>query len=134
MTIDYQAKELTFVANGYDPPDAMQNLAKMVMALADDNPKPRVLAPAAQWGVILNKETEDLNPGVSIKEVLADSAAAKAGLKPGDRILTMDGRWTDSLADAYLAAEKVKPGTAAKVVIQRVGKEIEVTVKPRPGF
>jgi len=134
MTLDYQARELTFVANGFEPPDAMQNLTKMVMALADENPKPITLAPAAQWGMRLAKEKDDVKPGISIKEVLPESAAAQAGVKPGDRMLTLDGRWTDTLADAFLASEKVKPGTAARVVIQRAGKEIEITVKPRSGL
>ena len=47
---------------------------------------------------------------MTIKEVLPGSPAAAAGLKVGDRLLTLDGRWTDSLADLYTAAGYVKPG------------------------
>ena len=106
-----------------------------VMALAEDRPPRRkILRPAAQWGLVLHKDDKDEEAGVTIKEVLPGSAAAAAGLQAGDRLLTLDGRWTDTLADAYLATSYVKPGTAAKVVIKRNGREREQTVKPRPGL
>lgn len=135
MTLDYQAKELTFVPNGYDPPDAMEALMETVMALVDDKPaKPKVLAPAGQWGLLLDKEEDDEESGVTINDVLPGSAAAAAGLKAGDRLLTLDGRWTDTLADTYQAAGRIKPGMTAKVHVKREGKEVELTVKPQPGL
>jgi Aspartyl protease/PDZ domain len=134
MTLDYQAKELTFVPNGYEPPDALEAMMKSMMALTSDDGKPKVLAPAAQWGIVLDKKEKDEEAGVTIKEVRAGSAADQAGLKAGDRLLTLDGRWTDSVADTYLAAGYVKPGAAAKVSIKRGSKEIDLIVKPRAGF
>jgi hypothetical protein len=134
MTLDYQAKQLTFVPNGFDPPDVLQALMAAVMALAEDSPKPKVLAPAAQWGLVLQKKDGDDQAGVTIQEVLTLSAAAQAGLKIGDRLLTLDGRWTDTLADAYRAAGHVKPGNAAKVTIKRESKELILTVQPRSGL
>ena len=65
---------------------------------------------------------------------MPDSAAAKAGLKTGDRLLTLDDRWTDSLADCYLAASYVMPGTEAIVKIKRNREELELTVKPYIGI
>ncbi len=134
MTLDYQAKKLTFVPNGYDPPDALESLTKAVMSLMEDNPKPKVLAPAGQWGLVLDKGKDDQEAGVRVREVLAGSAAAAAGLKAGDRLLTLDGRWTDSVADAYFAAGRVKPGTSAQVVLRRDGKDVTLTLKPRTGL
>jgi predicted metalloprotease with PDZ domain len=135
MTLNYQAKELTFVPNGFDPPDVMQEVTASVMALLNDKqPKAKVLAPAAQWGIVATKESKDEDAGVVVKEVYADSAAAKAGLKAGDRILTLDGRWTDSLRDLYDAAAYIKAGTAAKAVVLRDGKEKELTIKPVAGL
>jgi membrane-associated protease RseP (regulator of RpoE activity) len=135
MTIDYQAKQLTFVPNGFKPPDVMQGLITSVMAMADDKPvKPTVLAPAGQWGLVVHKDTGDDEAGVTIDEVLPGSAGAQAGLKAGDRLLTLDGRWTDTLADTYLAASYVKAGTATKVVVQRGKEEISLTVTPRAGL
>jgi hypothetical protein len=134
MTLDYQAQRLTFVPNGFNPPDALQAIMAAVMTLADDNPKPKVLAPGAQWGLVLEKKDSDDQPGVTIREVLVGSAAEKGGLQAGDRLLTLDGRWTDSTADAYLASGHVKPGVGVKVTIQRGSKEMALTVEPRFGL
>jgi hypothetical protein len=135
MTINYKDKELTFVPNGYDPPDVMMAVTASIMGMmGEKNPKAKVLAPAAQWGFSATKEEKDEDAGVVVKDVFADSAAAKAGLKAGDRLLTLDGRWTDSLRDLYEAAGYVKAGTAAKVTVLRDGKEKELTIKPGAGL
>jgi hypothetical protein len=135
MTLDYQAKEMTFVPNGFNPPDVMASLMTTIMAMMNDKqPPPKILAPAAQWGLVVTKKADDDEPGVTIKEVRSGSAAAAAGLKAGDRLLTLDGRWTDTVADTYTAAGFVKPGQAAKVVVKRGDKEIEVAVKPVSGI
>jgi hypothetical protein len=132
MTIDYQAKTLTFVPNGYQPADTMK---KMMASLMDrGKPVTRVLAPAAQWGFRVHKDARDEEAGVTIKEVLTGSAAAAAGLQPDDRLLTLDDRWTDSVAECYDAAGRVKAGTAVKVSVKRKGKEMILTVKPASGF
>jgi hypothetical protein len=135
MTIDYQAKQLTFVPNGYEPPDVMKAMMDTVMALAGDKPRPpTVLTPAAQWGVLLRKDEKDSEEGITIDKVLPGSAAAQAGLQASDRLLTLDGRWTDSLADAYRAAGLVKPGQSVPVMVRRAGREVELAVKPQFGL
>jgi hypothetical protein len=131
MTLDYQAKTLTFVPSGFVPPDVMQG---MILALTGGDPGPRILAPASQWGVRAHKGAEDEEPGVAIKEVLPGSAGAAGGLKVGDRLLTVDGRWTDTLADLYTALSHIKPGSTVKVMVQRDGKEVELKVKPTSGL
>ena len=65
---------------------------------------------------------------------LPGSAAAEGGLKAGDRLLTLDGRWTDSVADLYSAAGYVKPGATVPVRVKRGGKELELKVKPVSGL
>jgi len=135
MTIDYQAQRLTFVPNGYEPPDVMRAIMDTVMAMAGDKPRPpKVLTSAAQWGMLLHKDDNDTEEGITIQAVLPQSAAIQAGLQAGDRLLTLDSRWTDSLADAYQAAGQVKPGTSAKVTVRRAGRELDLTVRPRPGL
>jgi hypothetical protein len=134
-TIDYQAKEMTFLPNGYDPPDAMEAMMATVMGLMmRDKPAPRVLTASASWGMVVAKDDGDEEAGVTIKKVLPGGPAAAAGLKAGDRLLTLDGRWTDSVADCYAAAARVKPGTAAEVQIQRSGKDEKRTVTPTSGL
>jgi hypothetical protein len=130
MTLDYQTKEMTFVPNGFEPSDIMQTL--VVALLSGDAPEKKVLAPAGLWGMVVEKNDEE--PGIVVKEVMPRSPAAEAGLKPGDRLLTLDDRWTDTVADCYTAAGYVKPGAATPVVIKRQGKEMELTVIPRTGL
>lgn len=132
MTLDYEAKTMTFTPNGFEPPDVMQAL--MTMLTVRDKPAKRVIAPAAQWGIVVEKAAGDDNAGVTIKEVLPGSASATAGLKAGDRLLSLDGRWTDTVNECYGAAATVKAGTAVKVVIKRGDKEMELTVKPAAGL
>ena len=89
-----------------------------------------MLAPAGQWGLRAEKDGKDEEAGVTVREVLPGGAAAAAGLKAGDRLLTIDGRWTDSVADLYEAAGRIKPGTTVKVTVKRAGKEVEPKVTP----
>jgi hypothetical protein len=135
MTVDYAAKEMTFVPSGYKPGDVMQDLMQTVMgSFGSSKPQPRVAAPAALWGLELAKAGKDEDEGVDVQSVFTGSAAADAGLKAGDRVLTIDGRWTDSLPDAYLAASFVRPGKKAEVVVKRDGKEVRLTVSPKLGL
>ncbi len=135
--IDYQAKQLTFTPNGYQPADVMQALMAALTGQAGKGKAgsaPRVLTPAAQWGLRVEKPDGDAEPGVNVAEVFAGSAAAMAGVKPGDRLLTLDGRWTDTVTDCYAAAEGVKPGQPAEIQLRRGGKEVKLTVAPAAGL
>ena len=135
MTIDYQKKELTFTPNGHEPPDAMEAMMATVMALmARDKPPTKVLSASGQWGLIVDKSEDDEDAGVSVKKVMPNSAAEKAGLKAGDRLLTLDDRWTDSIPDCYEAAAAVKAGNIVKLKIQRDKKELEIPITPTPGL
>ncbi|HYV38414.1 MAG TPA: PDZ domain-containing protein [Gemmataceae bacterium] len=131
MTIDYQAKEMTFVPSDFTPPDMMKSVMAM---LTNPSPAKKVVAPAGQWGFSVTKDAKDTDAGVSVKEVFAGGAAAAAGLKAGDRLLTLDGRWTDTVADCYQAASAVRPGMTARLVVLREGKEVELTVKVATGL
>jgi hypothetical protein len=139
MVIDYQAKTMTLTPNGYKPPDAMKAMNEVLMgafagALSGKPPPLRVLAPAAQWGLLAGKEAGDEEAGVDVKSVVPGGPAAAAGLKRGDRLLTLDGRWTDSLADLYEAAGFVKPGVTVEVRVGRGGKEVTLRVTPGKGM
>jgi len=129
-TLDYQAKTMTFVPNGYEPPNVMEAMMKSL--LATDGPT--VLAPSATWGFSAAKGSDADAAGVTITAVRPDSAVAKAGLKVGDRLLTLDGRWTDTLVDLYAAAAAVKPGTKAVLKVQRDGKELKLEATPAAGL
>jgi hypothetical protein len=135
MTLDYQARTLTFVPNGHKPGDVTRSMEATLMRMLAGGPAaPKVLAPAGQWGLKAGKRAGDEEAGVTIREVLPGSAAAAAGLAVGDRLLTIDGRWTDSLEDLYAITAEIKPGSAVPVVVRRDGKEVELKVKPVQGL
>lgn len=137
MTVDYEKKELTLVPNGLVPGDTMAAMQAKLMASLNgpkEKPEPAVLAPLGVWGFAVDKGEKDEGPGVTVTEVLAQSAAADGGLKAGDRLLTLDGRWTDSLGDTFYAASKVPPGKRAVLVVARGGKELKLSVTPAKGL
>jgi len=132
MTLDYQAKTMTFIPTNYQPKDMLENVMKILMAGPGNDAK--VLAPAVLLGLRVSKGKDDANPGVTIKTVFADSPASQAGFREGDRMLVLDDRWTDSPADCYAAAARLNPGTPVRALVLREGKERELTLHVRPGF
>lgn len=129
MTLDYQAKTMTFVPNGYKPGNVMQS---MMTAMLSGSGGPKVLSPQVQLGIVAKKG--DTESGLTITRVLKGSPADKAGLKVGDVMLTLDDRWTDSMEDLFRAAGHLKPGTTTSVKISRDGKETKVTITPTAGL
>ena len=135
MTIDYQKSEMTLVPNGFVPGDTMQAMMdKLLGASGGKKPDPLVVAPAAVWGFAVDKDKDDEAAGVKVTEVLAKGSAASGGLKAGDRLLTLDGRWTDSVSDTFIAASAVKPGKTVTLVVLRDGKEVKLSVTPGKGL
>ena len=51
-----------------------------------------------------------------------------------DRLLTLDRRWTDSVADCYYAASRVRPGETASATVRRAGKELTLKIKANAGL
>jgi PDZ domain/Aspartyl protease len=133
-TLDYQAKTMTLVPSGFKPPDVLQSMQQTMMAMLSAEQAPVVLSSPSVWGMTVEKKKGDEEAGVTVTKVLAGGPAAAAGLKEGDRLLTVDGRWTDSVADTFTAAAAVKPGSEAPVVVQRDGKETTLKVKPLAGL
>ena len=72
--------------------------------------------------------------GVRVVDVASGSPAEDAGLKPGDLLTALDGRWTTSVADAYLAAATLAPGRPIEAKIVRDQSERTLTVTPQDGF
>ena len=133
LTIDYQTKQMTFSPVDFTVKDLMKDLPERMSGTKVA--KSIVLAPKAIWGLSLGEPEGGLaSSGVPIKTVLEGSPAAIAGLKVGDVVTTLDGRWTNSMADIYAAAAGVNPGKAASVVVLRDGKPLTVVVTPREGI
>jgi hypothetical protein len=133
-TIDYQAKTMTFVPNSYKPVDMMTRMLNLTMAPRAERERAKVLAPGGLLGIRVAKEADDEEDGVKVAEVFEDSAAAAAGLKAGDRLLKLDGRWTDSVADCYFAASRLQAGTRVSAEILREGKSQRLELQIRAGI
>jgi serine protease Do len=67
--------------------------------------------------------------GVLISDVVPESPAGKAGLKPGDILLEFEGKKTDGPADLQRAVGLASPGQATKVKVWRDGSERTLEVK-----
>ena len=74
----------------------------------------------------------DSNPPALVGEVVANSAAARAGMKAGDRILSIDGKPVATFVDLQ-AIVSAAPGRTLAVRVQRDGTEttLPATVEAR---
>jgi serine protease Do len=87
-------------------------------------------------GVQIQKVTPELAESFGLKEetgalvadVVADSPAAKAGLKTGDIIIAFNGRPVDEMNDLPRMVAAVPPGEKVTVTFLRDGREKRVTV------
>ncbi len=133
-TVDYQKKELLLSPRDYKPGNYIEDLTKSLSAAGENAGQAKVVGPAGLWGFTLAKTKADDEPGVAVGEVYEGTPAAAAGLKVGDRVLTIDGRWTDTLGDAHVAVSLVKPGRKADVTLTRDGKPMTLSITPVVGY
>lgn len=66
--------------------------------------------------------------GTYILEVEEGSGAQAAGLKPGDYLVSVDGKSVEKSSDLKAAIEEHSVGDTLKLVIERDGEEIEMNV------
>jgi serine protease Do len=78
-------------------------------------------------GIVPDQDTA--GPGWLIAAVMPEGAAAKAGMKDADRILSVDGKTITGLSDYYKATEKKKAGDVVAVVVRRGAEELTLQVE-----
>lgn len=78
---------------------------------------------------------DDSGPGALVPKVRPDSPAAKAGLRPGDRITTVNGEAVASAKALGATLRKVKAGEVLKLTADRDGwqRAFSLTAVPAPG-
>ncbi len=131
-TIDYKTRTMTFDPIDYEVRNLFKDLPDRLMG--SRKARRRIVAPAGLWGMEPGKPSSDLAvPGVMVDRVLAGSAAERGGLRGGDLITQIDGRWTTSTTDIFEAARGVDPGHPADVVVIRAGAEKTLSIRPDPG-
>lgn len=131
-TIDYQVNEMTFEPVDFEVRDLMKDLPDRLAG--PKTARRSVTAPGGLWGLRLGPVEGGLSsPGTPIAEVFDDSPAQAAGLKPGDVLTTIDGRWTTSRDDVYEAAATIPPGRSVSVGVLRDGQERVIELRPADG-
>ncbi|WHQ74865.1 serine endoprotease DegP [Pantoea sp. Lij88] len=71
----------------------------------------------------------DAQRGAFVSQVLPDSAAAKAGIKAGDVIVSMNGKPLSSFASLRAEVGSLPVGTTLKLGLLRDGKPVDVSVQ-----
>jgi serine protease DegQ len=67
--------------------------------------------------------------GALIAGVLQDGPAARAGIRPGDVLQSVNGKEVNSSSDLLETISAVPPGETAKLGILRQGTRLELNVK-----
>jgi len=82
----------------------------------------------------LGVSVEDRGSGVTIAGLERGGPAARAGLRPGDMVVAVNGEHIDSARGLVRAIAAVPPGDNARVTVRRQGREMDfpVTVGRRP--
>jgi hypothetical protein len=110
--------------------NALGSLAKVAAVLIGKQPED-ALAPRGFLGLEL---AEDKTAGaVRIAGVLADSAAAKAGVRVGDRLIRVESRKIKDLASARAAVAEVKVGDRVDLVLRHEQEDDDTTVTVTAG-
>jgi membrane-associated protease RseP (regulator of RpoE activity) len=133
-TIDYQTQKLTFVPSDFRPANMMDEMSKIITASLKNPDRESVIAPKSLLGLRVSKKANDVEDGVTVEHVFPGSPAAKAGLKAGDRLLSIDNRWTDQINDCFEAVRTLRPGETAAINILRDGKKQTLKATVAAGF
>jgi len=104
--------------------DLMVGLVKMLTFISGLKPAP----PPVPRG-FLGVEFEQREKEVAIKTVLTGSPAADAGLKAGDRVISIDGKEIENVDDVRKATRTLAIGSEPKIEVRRGEEKIEAKVK-----
>ena len=130
--VDAVAKELVSWLAGRSEPLAVSIAAKAPAAPSAapaPGPGDAAAAPPARrvsFGTMPDFSFE--GPGVKVEAVVPGSPAEKAGVKPGDVVLALDGKPVASLRDFSEKLKGMSPGQVVKATLRREGKELELPV------
>jgi hypothetical protein len=152
MEFDPTKDRMTWTRIDYQPRDPfVPRLVKGKKAEAPpaDVQAMQMLGPMMKFAAVLvGKQPEDeLHPrgflGIEVKEetgqvrvvdVLADSPAAKGGLRKDDCILQILDREIDDIKTAHAAVARIDPGTEVPLVVRRGEEKLKLTLTAGEGF
>jgi serine protease Do len=93
------------------------------------------MEPARRMGLAASLAGGDIDSGVFLSGVLPGFPADRAGLRPGDRVLAIDGASVESSDDVFRLVGTRAPGDVARLEVAREGQRMsfEVALAERPG-
>ena len=68
--------------------------------------------------------------GVVITGVLQNAPAHRAGIRPGDQLLEVEGHAIQTVGDLLTQVAALPPGQAASFIVQRKGEMLAMKVVP----
>ncbi|HSP77359.1 MAG TPA: trypsin-like peptidase domain-containing protein, partial [Myxococcaceae bacterium] len=85
---------------------------------------------ARGWlGVVISERPQEGVRAAVVKQVYRNSPAARAGLRPGDQVVAVNGRQVDSYQQMLRKVAMLAPGTEARLTLLRGDSTEEVSVK-----
>jgi hypothetical protein len=144
ITYDFTTDKLKMTPLDFDPPEpvglggnvsqasgleAIGSMMKLLGPLMGFNGPPKRVPRG-----FLGAELKDGDNGVIVVNVMEGTPAAKAGLKPGDRVREFRDKSIDLLSDLMNDVNKLQHGKEVDMVIIRGGKEVKLTVELGKGL
>jgi hypothetical protein len=130
MTLDYEAKQAVFDSTPYEIEDVLSSVMGKLLKTDD---RPPLVSPAGIWGMKTETRKNMAYP-VVLTSTTSGWPADAGGLRIGDRLLTINGRWIDSNSSLLDALSIAKPGTQAEIVVKRGTQQQTLWITPRPGL
>ncbi|BES86582.1 protease [Pectobacterium araliae] len=110
------------------PSNMAQNLAQQLVEFGEVKRGLLGIKGSEMTSEIAKAFNVDAQRGAFVSEVLPKSAAAKAGIKAGDVLTTLDGKPISSFAELRAKVGTTAPGKTVKIGLLRDGKPQEVSV------
>jgi serine protease Do len=76
---------------------------------------------------------EEVEFGVLIDEVYEETSAAKAGMQPGDVMISWSGSRLETMRDLFQNLQQHEPGDQVTITVLREGEELELQVTLQAG-
>jgi len=106
----------------------------IALTVAEDLIRYGYVASRPMLGISVQSVTEEqaqmygLEPGVTVKSIDPGSAAAKAGMQLGDKIVAYNGTAVSTAEDLNFLKEKDKVGDTATVTVERNGQKVDLQI------
>ncbi len=94
----------------------------------EQNVQPQPLIPPEDWGMPWPEPMPDLGVRAyaQVESIVAGSPAEKAGLRPGDRIVAVDGEALSPRRDLAAVVAGHRVGDRVELTVERGGSQMEV--------